>query len=612
MSPHFAMLLAIPIALASAALPQPPPLKFGPNLLASFANDSFEFEASSLVRLHNDAGFVITAAVESPKGVQIPGIVDAKDVAHRNTTARMGLILRLSSTGQVLWGRRTCALPRGESLRAAASPGGALFVAGARLVGGSDDSFLVLARYKLDGTEEYFRDDHGRGPKYAYRGIAVRGDNTVLLAASLGSGKLQNSAGGDGAQRGSVALVSAFQGNGSSSQMATITRSASGTVEKERLWAMALIGEDAYVLARREVAVNGVYSMSDTLYRIHANELARPPVAQKELPTRNGFRPKVGAGAGGVLVGQIAREGSKSSLVLTRLEAASLNPANFAGGNSSSLAQTIFSPSGGMERADSVLAKILNVPPGAAVVLSAQTGFGEMPDIPDEEGQFNQRPSVIDVSSGGSVSRTQTASSTRKLTAVDAVRIGNGTVVLATDTTDTGKHALYLAVAAGPPKPTSADPRAGSENQACIGVRSVVRGVGILQTIRSRGLRRQRHPLRSIRAALRLESGRVRVLCFAEHGSKVCVTPGHIVYVRGVARYMRDVCKVMACEEDLQEVVNFKSQCGDHIAVNEHLAISMHSADTDALHSGRTAGKVAEDECAQQRSNWVYWMASTL
>lgn len=605
------LVIAIPIALTASALPSPPPLKFGPNLLANFANSSVEFEASTVVQLPSNAGYIITAAIESPKGAQLPGVLDAKDVAHRNTTSRMGLIVRLSSTGKFLWGRRTCALPRGESLRAAASPEGAIFVAGARLVGGSSESYLVLARYNLNGTEEYFRDDHGRGPKYAYRAIAVQGDKTILLAATLGAGKLQGSLGGDGAELGSIALVSARQGNGSSEQRATITRSAKGTVEQEKMWGMTLLVDVAFILARRKVVVDGVYSTGDIVYRIPVADVARPPAAQAELPTLNGFRPKIGIGAGGVLVGQVSREGSKSSLVLTRLDSTTLKPSNFAGSQTNKLAQTIFSPSGGMERADTVLAKIVDAPPGAAVILSAQTGFGEMPDIPDEEGQFNLRPSVIEVSAGGNVSRTQTASSTRKLTAADALRIGNDTLTLATDTTDAGRHALYLAVAAGPAAPKAGE-RSGGEDVACIGMRSVVRGVGILQTIRARGLRRQRHPLRSIRTALRLENGRVHVLCLAKRGSRVCVTPGHIVYLHGVARYMRDVCKMIPCEEDMQEVVNFKSQCGDHIAVNEDLAISMHSADADTLNSGKPAGRVAEDECAQQKSSWMYWMASTL
>ncbi len=300
------------------ALPRPAPRKFSANLLASFGNSSFTIEGSSIVRLLNNTGFIATGWMKSSSGVKLTGVVDAPDVAHVNTTARMGLVLRISSSGEILWARRTCALPKGASLHAAVSPTGSIFIAGSRLVGGSVESYLVLARYAANGTQLYFKDSHARGPGFSYSGIIAKGNQTVLLIANIKRGPLPNSAGGDGAGTGSVAVIEAFQSNGTMRQRATITRSANKTVESEKPEDVAISSDlgTLYLLVRRVVVVDYRYNKTDTVYALNASSLSRPPSAQVGLDTGFGRGPKLAVVGDVVHVGQVISPATRSSFAL--------------------------------------------------------------------------------------------------------------------------------------------------------------------------------------------------------------------------------------------------------------------------------------------------------
>ncbi len=230
----------------------------------------------------------------------------------------------------------------------------------------------------------------------------------------------------------------------------------------------------------------------------------------------------------------------------------------------------------------------------------------------------NLRPSVVDLAIDGLFGASSTADTARTIVAADATRIGNDTLVFGTDRHNPKASVLYLAVVGSPVYNITKDPtgRSGSTEvvgAACIGVGSVLNGVNILDAIRTvRGARKQHHPLRKVRSLLRMEEKTVRVMCFSESGSRVCTTPGHVVFVRGKARYMRDVCFERSCEDEMQDVVSFKGTCGTQVHVHNELSISMHSASASELASGRIADQVVLDECTLREKSWMRWFTSTL
>lgn len=149
----------------------------------------------------------------------------------------------------------------------------------------------------------------------------------------------------------------------------------------------------------------------------------------------------------------------------------------------------------------------------------------------------------------------------------------------------------------------------GNGNGACIGKSTRVNGRSIGNIIESHpGLRTQYHPLRWLKNGGLEEQMEMVCLQNEDRHNRFCATENHIVRYEGVPMFMRDVCRRLECNKQLDFAINFKGECGNNVKINSKLDATMHSGKYDLL----SAEETVKQECEMRENMRLLWLVRTL
>lgn len=605
------------------ALPTPGAKKFSSNLLASFASDSFTFQAFDLVALRPATrGYALSASVSSANGALPPGVRDAPDIKGLKKSAiagkNLGLVLRLSAVNlSVFWAVRTCVLPKDGVLRLLALDAGELFLAGTTVASSkSTTPGTVLARYSADGKEQYFRQNHEKVATAISHVVQHSRRKSVF---SLIDVTTSNNA----SPETMVYLDEVSVSDGSVSQTAILTKLKldDGRITKsEKALAIRTVGADKLAVLLRRKSSNSegrAYANRYVLCILDAKKVTRPPLSCFSAPAVTGTGDAhIVTSNSHVLFVRLVAIGASERIEVTRLDIASLTPVGWPGalGNQTSLFELPPPESSGARSRTGIAAAVSLAPFGSPRMRLLLTTSGTLSDEGENGASqtTHARMGTLDLLPDGSIGdgvlntrdapiRAAALAPLSRKHRIDGLALG---VRPSTDRGNKGK--LYVVVAGDPAAVAigGSDKHAGG--QTCIGAGSIINGTAIDSLLRtSRGFRLQNHPLR-----WHLRAREVMMLCREiDSNSTLCATPTHVLLEHGRAVFMRDYCAVHGgCVQRYQIPLNFKARCGTALQVVPGISVSMHAA----KHSDISAQAAVDAECRMQLWSRSLWFLMTL